>query len=234
MKYDFDHVISRKNTSCIKWDGVKAVFGTSDAIPMWIADMDMPIAKPITDAIKERMKHNIFGYPLHNPKSVVESVMYRMHKLYSWEIKPEWIILTPGIIPALYASVRAFSRPGDDIILQGPVYHPFWSAIKDNGCHISENRLLLNDDHYEINFDDLNTKFEKRDGRPPTPSRARLLILCSPHNPVGRVWTKYELTKIGEITTRNGAIIVSDEVHSELLFPNVNHVPIVSGGVKML
>lgn len=212
----------------MKWDGRKAVFGNTDVIPMWVADMDFPIAHPITDALKARLEHNIFGYPLHNPKPVIESVIYRMQKLYRWEIRPEWIILTPGIIPALYTSVRAFSRPGDDIILQGPVYHPFWSAIRDNGCHVSENRLLLKNHHYEIDFDDLKSKFATKDGRPPAPSRARLLILCSPHNPVGRVWTKEELTKIGDIITRNGAIVVSDEVHSELLFRHVKHTPLAA------
>ncbi|MEZ6157627.1 MAG: PatB family C-S lyase [Candidatus Scalinduaceae bacterium] len=228
MKYDFDRLISRKNTGCMKWDGAKALFGNTDVIPMWVADMDIPIAHPITEAMKERVEHNIFGYPVHHPESVMESIIYRMQKLYSWQILPEWIVFTPGIIPALYTSVRAFSRPGDDVILQGPVYHPFWSAIRDNGCHVSENRLLLNDSHYEIDFDDLKTKFGTRSGRPSAPSRARLLILCSPHNPVGRVWTEEELTKIGEIITGNGAIIVSDEVHSELLFRDARHTPIAS------
>ncbi len=228
MIYDFDRVFIRKNTGCMKWDGTKAIFGTSDIIPMWVADMDIPIAKPITDAIRERVEHGIFGYPLQNPRSVIESVIYRMEKLYRWKIRPEWIIFTPGIIPALYTSVRAFSRPGDDIILQGPVYHPFWSAIRDSGCQVTENRLLLRSDHYEIDFDDLKIKFNRRAGRPSTPSRARLLILCSPHNPVGRVWTRDELIEIGEIITKNGAIIVSDEVHSELLFPHVTHMPIAT------
>lgn len=225
MKYDFDRVTPRKNTNCLKWDGVEFTFGDKDVIPMWVADMDIPIAKPITDAIKERAEHEIYGYPLHNPKSVTEAIINRMQKIYGWKVRPEWIILTPGIVPALYTAIRAYTHPGDDVILQGPVYHPFWSAIKDNGCQVSNNQLILRNSHYEIDFEDLKAKFNPKASRPPTPSRVRLMILCSPHNPVGRVWTKEELIRIEEIVIRNDAIIVSDEVHSDLLFHNVKHIP---------
>ena len=225
MKYDFDRLVPRKNTNCMKWDDTDAIFGTKDIIPMWVADMDLPIAKPITDAIRERTEHEIYGYPIQKPLSVIKAVIDRMQRLYGWNVSPEWVLLIPGIIPALYTTVKAFSCPGNEVILQGPVYHPFWSAIEDNGCHVSNNQLILKNSMYEIDFEDLVGKFNKRENSLHTPSRPKLMLLCSPHNPVGRVWTVEELRRTGEIVIGNGAIVVADEVHSELLFHNAKHTP---------
>jgi len=228
MHYDFDRIIPRKNTDCAKWDGAKILFGDEDVIPMWVADMDFPVAKPITDALKKRTTHEIYGYSMPHPESAIDAVISRMQNLYNWTISPEWIIFTPGIIPALYVAVKAFTHPGDDVLIPDPVYHPFWSAIKENGCHIATNPLVLQNGRYEINFDDLKTAFNTKAGRPPAPHRIRLTIFCSPHNPVGRVWTREELVRTGEIVLRNNAIIISDEVHSELLYHNARHVPFAS------
>ncbi|MCF6148218.1 MAG: putative C-S lyase [Candidatus Kuenenia sp.] len=225
MKYDFDRVVSRKNTDCAKWDGALSLFGDADVIPMWVADMDLPIAKPITEAIKKRADHEIYGYSLPNPKSVTDAIVNRMQDRYGWRVRPEWIVFTPGIVPALYAAIKAYTHPGDEVILQDPVYHPFWHAIKNNGCHVVNNQLVLHNGRYEMDFSGLETAFAIRHGRPPTRHRIRLMLLCSPHNPVGRVWKKEELIRAGEIAIRHNAIIVSDEVHGELLLPGAIHTP---------
>ncbi|QII13542.1 cystathionine beta-lyase PatB [Candidatus Kuenenia stuttgartiensis] len=225
MKYDFDRSISRKNTDCAKWDGALSLFGSPEVIPMWVADMDIPIAKPITDAIKKRADHEIYGYSLPRPASVVDAVIYRMQKRCGWKVNPEWIVFTPGIVPALYAAVKAYTHPGDEVILQDPVYHPFWNVIKNNGCHVVNNKLVLQNGRYGMDLEGLDACFAIRHGRPPIPHRIRLMLLCSPHNPVGRVWTKEELIRTGEIVIRHNAIIVSDEVHGELLFPDITHTP---------
>lgn len=216
MKYDFDRIIERRDTGSAKWDCVEAVFGTKDILPMWVADMDFPIAKPITEALRERTEHDIYGYTQASP-SVIEAVVNRMKQKYNWKVEPEWIVFTPGVVPALFAAIKAFTHPGDEIILQGPVYHPFWSAITANNCRVVNNQLQLIDGHYEIDFDDLASKT----GSP----RVKLMLLCHPHNPVGRVWSRAELSRMGEIIVKNNAIMISDEIHCELLFRGFKHIP---------
>ena len=227
MKYDFDCVIDRRNTDCAKWDAVEPVFGSEDIIPMWVADMDFPIAKPITEALRKRIEHEIYGYTRPG-LPLIEAVVNRMQQKYNWGIEPEWIVFTPGVIPALHVAVRAFTHPGDEVVIQEPVYYPFWSAITDNGCSVVNNTLELIGGHYEANFEDLERKFVPRVRMVPSPSRAKMMILCSPHNPVGRVWTKEELVRMGEIVIKNDAIVVSDEIHCELLFRGAQHIPFAS------
>ncbi len=225
MKYDFDRVIDRRNTDSAKWGKVETLFGDKDVLPMWVADMDLPIARPITEALRKRTEHQIYGYALPQP-STIEAVVNRVQKKYQWKIKPEWVVFTPGVVPALHAAIRAFSHPGDEVIIQGPVYYPFWSSIKNCGCQAANNELNLIDGHYRMNFEDLERKFRvHKDGMMPLPSRIRLMILCSPHNPVGRVWTKEELTRVGEIVLKHGVLMVSDEVHCELLYQGSRHTP---------
>jgi cystathionine beta-lyase len=227
MKYDFDRVIDRRNTDCAKWDSVREVFGSSDILPMWVADMDFPIARPITEALRERIEHEVYGYTRPSA-SLCEAVVNRMWQRYHWKIEPEWIVFTPGVVPALNVTVRAFTRPGDEVILQSPVYYPFWAAVTNSGCRVASNELKLINGHYEIDFADLASKFGLREEMMPSPSRVRLMILCSPHNPVARVWTREELTRVGEIVLKNDAIVVSDEVHCELLFKGNRHTPFAS------
>ena len=227
MKYDFDRVVDRKGTASMKWDTVSSLFGEEDILPMWVADMDFPSAKPVTDAIIERAGHQVFGYTLPE-KSVIGAIVDRVQQKYGWDISPEWIVFTPGVIPSIHAAVRAFTHPGDDIIIQGPVYYPFWSALHDCGCQVANNQLKLLDGHYEIDYNDLISKFALKDGMSPTVSRARMMILCSPHNPVGRVWTRDELVKMGEIVIERGALMLSDEIHCELLFKGAKHTPFSS------
>ncbi|MDO8716552.1 MAG: MalY/PatB family protein [Dehalococcoidales bacterium] len=216
MKYDFDRIIERNNTGSAKWDCVEAVFGTRDILPMWVADMDFPVAEPITAALRKRTEHAVYGYTQAAP-SVIEAVVDRMKKKYGWKIDPEWVVFTPGVVPALNAAVKAFTRPGDKVILQGPVYHPFWSAITANGCRVANNELKLTNGRYEIDFKDLASKS--------CSPRAKLMLLCHPHNPVGRVWSREELSRMGEIVLKNNAVMVSDEIHCELLFRGFKHIP---------
>jgi cystathionine beta-lyase len=227
MKYDFNRVIDRRNTDCAKWDSVREVFGSSDILPMWVADMDFPIARPITEALRKRTEHEIYGYTRPSP-SLYEAVVNRMWQRYHWKIEPEWLVFTPGVVPALNVAVKAFTHPGDEVIIQSPVYYPFWSAVTNNGCQVANNELKLINGHYEIDFADLERKSGPRGEMMPSPSRIRLMILCSPHNPVGRVWTKEELTRVGEIVFKNDTIVVSDEVHCELLFKGNRHTPFAS------
>ncbi len=228
VTYNFDQVISRQNTNCAKWDAAEFIFGEKDIIPMWVADMDLPTARPITEALKKRTEHEIYGYPLSVPFSTASAVINRMKQKYNWEIKPEWIVSTPGVVPALFTAVRAFTIAGDAVILQDPVYYPFWGAIENNGCHVANNPLKLVDGYYKVDFEDLAARFEPIVRVLPSPSRIRMMILCSPHNPVGRVWTREELTKMGEIVIGNGAIMVSDEIHGELLYNGHRHIPFAS------
>ena len=216
MKYDFDRIIERNNTGSAKWDCVEAVFGTKDVLPMWVADMDFPIAEPITAALRKRTEHDIYGYTQASP-SVIGAVVDRMKQKYGWKVDPEWVVFTPGVVPALNAAVKAFTSPGDEVILQGPVYHPFWSAITANGCRVANNELKLTGGRYEIDFGDLESKS--------CSPRTKLMLLCHPHNPVGRVWGREELSRMGEIVLKNNAVLVSDEIHCELLFRGFKHIP---------
>ncbi|MDD4876522.1 MAG: pyridoxal phosphate-dependent aminotransferase [Dehalococcoidales bacterium] len=227
MKYNFDQIIDRLNTDCSKWANVESIFTDKDVLPLWIADMDFPIAQPITKALKKRADHEIYGYTRPS-KALIEAIINRMQKKYNWAIKPEWIVFTPGVIPAINAAIKAFSNHGDEVIIQGPVYPPFWSAITNNGCHIVNNQLKLNNGRYKINFTGLENIINPAISIKPSSSRVKMMILCNPHNPVGRVWTREDLVKIGEIITKNNLIMVSDEIHCEILFKGSKHIPFAS------
>jgi cystathionine beta-lyase len=223
MKYDFDRVIDRTNTDSSKWN-VKTVFGSDDIIPMWVADMDFPIAKPITEALRKRTEHEVYGYCYPRP-SLLEAIVGRMQRKYAWKIEPEWVVFTPGVVPALNAAIRAFAHFGDEVIIQDPVYHPFWSAVEQSGCCVASNPMRLTNGRYEFDLDDLEKKFAPKEAMRRGPSRVRMMILCNPHNPTGRVWTRDELTAVGEVILGHDAVMVSDEVHCELLYRGIKHVP---------
>ena len=224
-KYDFNKVISRKNTNCAKWDAAEIIFGEKDVIPMWVADMDIPIAKPITEALRKRTEHEFYGYSLPAPVSTIEAVINRMKRKYDWNVKPEWIVVTPGIVPAIFNAVKAFTAPGDAVIHQDPIYYPFWEAIERNGCRVANNPLKLENGRYCVDYEDLTARFKPTFRMLPYPSRVKMMLLCNPHNPGGRVWGREELTKMGEIVIGNGAIMISDEIHCELLFKGYEHIP---------
>ena len=218
MKYDFDKIIDRRNTDSVKWDILEETFGDKDVVPMWVADMDFEIAKPISDAIKKRTEHAIYGYSIKG-RGYYDAVINWMKKRHNWDVKKKWINYTPGIVPALGYIVRTFAQPGDDVIIQTPVYHPFYSTIKNNGYNIVKNPLLHENGNYKMDLEDLTKKI--------TP-RTRLLILCNPHNPVGRVWSKEELTELGQICIKNDMLIVSDEIHFDLIYKGNQHTVFAS------
>ena len=227
MKYDFHQICDRKNTNCIKWDFNQYIFGQDDVIPMWVADMDFPVAPPIVEALKKRAEHGFYGYTAAGA-GVIQSVVDRMWNKYAWKINPEWIVFTPGVVPALNVAVRALTHPGDEIILQEPVYYPFFPAVTSSGCQVVNNQLKLINGRYEMDYEDLEHQFQARIGMLPVPSRIKAIILCNPHNPVGRLWSREELTRLGETVIKHGAVVISDEIHCELLYKGHQHTPFAS------
>ena len=224
MKYNFDLKCDRSNTNCVKWDAVKDVFGREDVIPMWVADMDFPAAKPIVAALKKRAAHEFYGYTKPG-QELIEAIVSRMRRKFNWQIRPEWIVFTPGVIPALSAAACAVSRPGDEIVLQEPVYFPFFSVVTQSGCKIVNNPLKFDGKRYTMDLRDLESKFRPVAGSHLTHSRAKAVIFCNPQNPIGRLWTKAETTRMGEIVIRNGGIVISDEIHCEILYKGYRHTP---------
>ncbi len=224
MKYDFAKVCDRTRTDCVKWDAAPAIFGRKDVIPMWVADMDFPVAPPIVEALKKRIGHEFYGYTLPGG-AVIDSVVERMKRKFNWKIERDWVVLTPGVVPALHAAVKALTHPGDEIILQEPVYFPFFSAVTSNGCRISNNELKFIDGRYEMDYAGLENKFREQPGPLPAPNRVKGIIFCNPHNPIGRVWNKEEVTRMGEIVIRHGGTVISDEIHCEILFKGNTHTP---------
>lgn len=227
MKYDFDHISSRFNTDCIKWDAAKSIFGNDDVIPMWVADMDFPAARPIVEALKKRVAHEFYGYT-YPGANLAEVVVDRLYRKFNWRIDPEWIVFTPGVIPAISTAIRALTHPGDEIILQEPVYYPFFPAVRSSGCQIATNELKLIGTRYEVDFEDLQRKFHHKKGMRDTLCRVKAIILCNPHNPVGRLWNREELIRLGDITIGHGATVISDEIHCEILYKGHKHTPFAS------
>lgn len=227
MKYDFNQICDRKNTNCFKWDFIQSIFGNDDVIPMWVADMDFPVATPIVEALKRRAEHEFYGYTKASA-DVIQSIVDRMWDKYAWKIKPEWIVFTPGVVPALNITVRMLTHPGDEIILQEPVYYPFFPAVTFSGCQIVNNQLKLINGRYEMDYEDLEHQFHARIGMLPVPNRIKAIMLCNPHNPVGRLWSKEELTKLGDIAIKHDVVVISDEIHCELLFKDHQHTPFAS------
>ena len=224
MKYNFDLKCDRSNTNCVKWDAVKEVFGRDDVIPMWVADMDFPAAKPIVAALKKRAAHEFYGYTKAGPE-LIDAIVSRMQRKFNWKIRPEWIVFTPGVIPALSAAVRAVTHPGDEVILQEPVYFPFFSVVTQSGCKIVNNALKFNGKRYTMDFKDLESKFQPAAGSRLSHSRIKAIIFCNPQNPIGRLWNKAETTRMGEIVIKNNAIVISDEIHCEILYQGYRHTP---------
>jgi len=222
-KSHFDRGIDRMGSNSAQWDGAPAIFGTKDILPMWVADMDFEVAPPITDAIIERAAHGVYGYTLEGA-SLKQAVVERMQDKFGWKVDRSWLVFSTGIVHALHMLIKAFTSPGDGVILQPPVYYPFFSAITNNGCSVIENPLLEHHGNYLIDFAGLERCFKPDySGLRPAPSRARMMLLCSPHNPVGRVWSREELEKTARTVIANDAILISDEIHSELIFSDRKH-----------
>lgn len=218
MKYDFDKKIDRTGTASYKWDQSEKLFGRPDILPLWVADMDFEAPKEVVEAITRRAELGIYGYTVRT-QSFYDAITGWLSRRHGWTIEQDWISSSPGVVPALSLMVLAFTEPGDGIILQSPVYYPFYDVIKANGRNVVDNALILKEGQYTIDFDLLEQ--QAKDG-------AKMLLLCSPHNPGGRVWKRDELERIGEICTKYGLLVVADEIHHDLVFSGHKHVPYAS------
>lgn len=214
MEYDFSRPTERRGTDSYKWDSAPE----ADIIPLWVADMDFETFPGITEALQRRVAHGIFGYT-RVPEAYYEAVCNWFGKHHGWHINREDIIYTSGVVPAVSAVIKALTLPGDQVIVQGPVYNCFFSSIRNNGCEMVSNSLIYNKEelHYEIDFDDLERKLAHE--------RARLMLICNPHNPGGRVWTRDELTRVAELCHKYDVRVVSDEIHCELTLYDNEYVP---------
>ena len=217
MKYNFDEIINRENTASVKYDLRKDIFGKEDVIPMWVADMDFKTPDFIIKAIKDRANHEVFGYSFR-PESYFLSIVNWLKRRHNWEISKDWISFSPGIVPAVNMAILAFTEPNDKIIIQPPVYFPFFSAIKNNNRAIIENPLKLKNGRYCFDFNNLEKKL----------ADAKMLILSNPHNPGGSVWTEDELKRLGEMCLENNVLIMSDEIHADLVFKDFKFIPLAS------
>jgi len=217
MKYDFDRVIDRTRTNSIKWNKhfLKEHFDTDDVLPLWVADMDFQCPQPVIDALKKRTAEEIYGYSWHKIPAYLDSVTNWMKRRHSWEVENDWIVYSPGIVPAIYMLIQTFVNTGEKVIIQPPVYQPFFTAIVNNGRKVLTNQLLYENKKYSIDFED----FEEKAKDPLT----KMFILCSPHNPIGRVWTEKELRRLGDICLENEILIVSDEIHHDLILSGHKH-----------
>ena len=221
MNYNFDVEVDRRDTNSVKWEFMKGgedrpqlqhthrFFGKNRTLPMWVADMDFISPRSVVDALTARAQHGIYGYTAPT-QDFYQSVVRWMQRRHDWEIAPEWICISPGVVPALNMLVRAFVSPGDRVLIQPPVYRPFYRAIENNNAELALNPLVYEDGRYRMDIEDLEAKC-----RDP---KVKMAILCNPHNPVGRVWTREELAQFGKICIDNGVLVVSDEIHGDLIY----------------
>jgi cystathionine beta-lyase len=214
MRYNFDEIVNRRDTNCEKWDNCTDRFGRNDLLPLWVADMDFKTPDFIIDALKQRLEHEVLGYQTR-PESFYRSVESWLHQR-GWQIDRHKISFSPGVVPAINFAVNVFTDPGDKILINTPVYHPFMYAVNNHGRTLVKSSLINSGDgYYTIDFDDFENKLA--DG-------VKMYIMCSPHNPIGRVWTLDELTKIGDLCLKYNVLIVSDEIHSDLVFKPHKHI----------
>ena len=215
MSSKFDEIVDRHNTCSDKWDISK----DPDVIPMWVADMDFKTAPKIIEAVEKRAAHGVYGYAAV-PDAFYEAVINWFKRRHNWSIEKDWIMYTPGVVPSLSATIKALTQPGDKVITQTPAYNLFYTSIRNNKCVLSKNSLIYKDDTYYIDFDDLEEKAKDPD--------TKILILCNPHNPSGRVWHEDELRRIGEICLRNNVFVIADEIHNELTLGDNKYTPFAS------
>ena len=223
MKYNFDELIERRGTNCVKWDESPS----PEVIPLWVADMDFRVAPAIQKALQQRVEHGVFGYNIV-PESYYEAVISWFHRRHQWDIQRSWILYTTAVVPAMSCVIKALTMPGEKVLILSPAYNCFFSSIKNNGCEVLESPLKAVDDTFEVDFDDFESKCADE--------KTTLFLLCNPHNPSGRVWTKEELQRMYDICKRHGVKVASDEIHCELIMPGHEFVPfgtITDDGVVM-
>jgi cystathionine beta-lyase len=213
--YHFDEIVPRRNTDSVKWDLEKS----DDVLPMWVADMDFRTAPAIIDALVRRAQHGIFGYTTV-PAACYDAVMGWFERKHRFSISKDWMLFTTGVVPALSAVIKALTVPGDRVIVQTPVYNCFFSSIRNDQCEMIANELIYKDGAYTIDFDDLEEKMSD--------PKAKIFLLCSPHNPVGRVWTRDELVRMGELCLKHQVVVISDEIHCDFIFSGHQHIPFAS------
>ena len=216
QKYNFDEIVSRENTSSIKYDGRRKYFGATDLIPMWVADMDFKTPPFVTDAVKQRAEQEIYGYSFR-PDQYFESIISWFSRRHDWIIEKDWINFTPGIVPALNILIQTFTTEKDKILVQPPVYHPFFSAIENNHRELVLNPLVLEDGRYKMDFQDLDVKLA---------TGVKMVLFSNPHNPVGRAWEPEELKAFGNLCRKYDVLVVSDEIHCDLVLPAFKHTPL--------
>lgn len=213
---DFDTVIERKNTKSLKYDFAVRRGKPKDVLPLWVADMDFKVSSYITDALENIVSQGIFGYS-ESEENYFEAVSGWMKRHHNWEVQEDWLVKTPGIVFALAMAVRAFTKEGDSVLIQQPVYYPFAEVILDNHRRLIDNTLIQTEDgSYRIDYEDFERKIVEE--------KVKLFILCNPHNPVGRVWTREELTRLGDICLKHKVYVVSDEIHSDFVFEGEHQV----------
>ena len=212
MVYDFDTIVPRRQTNSYKWDSAT----DEGVLPMWVADMDFRTAPEIIEALQRRVAHGIFGYT-HVPDAYYQAVQDWFERRHAWRIRRESILYTTGVVPALSALIKALTMPGERVLVQTPVYNCFFSSIRNNGCEVVASPLLHDGNSYRMDFEDLERKAADE--------RTRVMLLCNPHNPVGRAWREEELRRLGEICLRHHVFVISDEIHGELTMPGYHYTP---------
>ncbi len=218
MRYDFDTVLDRRRTHSLKWDRCLVEFGLDDVIPMWVADMDFEAPPAVVEAVEQRAAHGAYGYA-SVPESFWASAIDWLRTRHAWNVDRSWLARAPGVVPSLSLAVNAFSEPGEGVVVQTPVYYPFFHAVERNGRRLVRNPLVADGGTYRMDLSDLDRRIDEH---------TRLLILCSPHNPVGRVWRPDELEQLGEMCVRRQLLVLSDEIHMDLALPGHRHVPLAT------
>ena len=211
--YNFDELVERRGTNCVKWDESPS----ADVIPLWVADMDFRVAPAIQKALQQRVEHGVFGYNIV-PESYYEAVISWFRRRHQWEIKRQWILYTTAVVPAMSCVIKALTMPGEKVLILSPAYNCFFSSIRNNGCEVLESPLKPIGDTFEIDFIDFEAKCADE--------KTTLFLLCNPHNPSGRVWTKEELQRMYDICKKHGVKVVSDEIHCELIMPGHQFMPL--------
>lgn len=215
----FDEIYERAGTNCYKWDTREQTYGVTDVTPLSVADMDLACPPVVMRALERRMAHPLMGYAVR-PDSYYQAAMGWFERRFGWPITRESIVDTPGVVPALATAIEAYSKPGDGVLIQTPVYHPFFHIIRAAEREIVTNPLYLCGERYEIDFDDLDSKLRR--------ANVTVMILCSPHNPVGRVWEEHELRRIADLCVKHGVMLLSDEIHADVVYPGHRHIPLAS------
>ena len=218
MNYDFDKITDRHHTNSIKWDFNQRTFGREDVLPLWVADMDFKAPEAVVEALVKRAQHGIYGYS-EGIDEYYKALEDWIDKRHGWKIQRDWITFSPGVVPALNELVRSLTQPGEKILIQSPIYPPFFHAIRNHGREVVNSQLRLENGRYTMDFADLEKKFS---------SGVKMMILCNPHNPVGRVWQRDELERLGQLCLAYDVIVISDEIHGDLIYKGYHHIPFAS------